>query len=79
MLVQRFSREHSCQADKVLIRQSGATTYFAEGCGHRAEYVCNSVVGSPGSEHGCAKQGIVPNASTEAPKRTHYQLPDPPK
>lgn len=79
LLSQRFAREHSCQKDKVLVRQSGANRYLAEGCGQRAEYVCGSFIGSPGSEHNCSKSGANPRATTELPARTTHGLQDPPK
>lgn len=70
LLVTRFSREHSCQADQVRVREAGGNEYEAEGCGQRARYVCNSFAGNKNSVNaGCAEQGVVPQALSEPAKR----------
>jgi len=79
LLAQRFSKEHSCQKDVVMVREAGANVYVAEGCGHHVEYVCQSAVGGKGSEKGCAERGLNPNTPTDPVRRTNPNVPEPPR
>lgn len=81
LLVTRFSREHSCQADQVRVREAGGNEYVAEGCGQRARYVCSTFAGNKNSVNSnCAEQGVVPQAITEpASRRPPPGIEEPPK
>lgn len=61
------------------MRDVGRNTYVAEGCGQRAEYVCQTFMGANGSEKGCAERGVNPTASPEAPKKVYNNLEEPPR
>jgi hypothetical protein len=79
LLVDRFSREHSCQKDRVRVRDNGGNGYLAEGCGQRAEYVCSHFAGKKGSENtDCVERGVVPPAGIE-PERPRPMSLEPPK
>jgi hypothetical protein len=79
LLTARFAREHSCQRDAVFVREAGQNVYVAEGCGQRAEYVCQSFAGVSGSEKGCAERGVNPQTSPEAPKKVYSTVQEPPR
>ena len=79
LLTARFSREHSCQHDAVLVREAGSNVYVAEGCGKRVEYVCPSFVGASGSEKGCSERGVNPRTSPDAPKKVYTNVEEPPR
>src|SRR5262245_55737935 len=80
LLARRFSKEHSCQTDAVMVREIGGNVYVAEGCGHRIEYVCQSFAGSPGSERNCAERGVNPNAAPQGPPKPVYtNVQEPPR
>lgn len=65
LLVARFAKEHSCQESLVRVTDAGGNQYRAEGCGHRARYVCESFA----SDRNCVEQGVVPQAGSEPPRR----------
>jgi hypothetical protein len=80
LLAQRFSKEHSCQKDAVLVREAGSNVYVAEGCGQRSEYVCPTFAGKEGSEKSCAERGVNPTTPAQGPPRPVYtNVQEPPR
>jgi hypothetical protein len=80
LLIQRFSKEHSCQKDAVLVREAGSNVYVAEGCGQQSEYVCQSFAGKEGSEKSCVERGVNPNTPAQGPPRPVYTtVQEPPR
>jgi hypothetical protein len=79
LLAQRFSKEHSCQKDAVMVHEAGSNVYRAEGCGQRTEYVCQSFAGGQGSERSCAERGVNPNTPTDPVRRAYPNVQDAPR
>lgn len=79
LLAKRFSKEHSCQQDAVMVREAGSNVYVAEGCGHHVEYVCGSFAGGYGSEKSCAERGTNPNTPTDPVRRVYPNVQEPPR
>jgi hypothetical protein len=83
-VAKRFSLEHSCQLDQVLVRENGGNEYIAEGCSQRAKYVCSSIasMGAVKSTAGnCAEEGVRPPGPVGLPERRSLQpgAEDPPR
>jgi hypothetical protein len=78
LLVERFSRERSCQADRVRVHERGGNEYVAEGCGQRAEYLCQSYAGTASSANECSERGLPRQASPEPTQRVPHNAQEPP-
>lgn len=77
-LAKRFSNQHSCQLDQVMVHEHGGNEYIAEGCGRRAKYVCPAFA-TMGREE-CAEEGQRPPGPVGLPeRRPQIGVEDPPR
>jgi hypothetical protein len=78
MLQRRFAKQRGCDVAAVRVTERNAQEYVAEGCGERAEYLCESFAGMNADETRCRELGGADKRPRDDKYRARRDL-EPPK